>query len=802
LTAKDLCMALIKADHPDEVVNLLTDAGYWDDTEVWRDLGDKENNYAILGAQQSDPIAALVEKVVNSIDARLMNECLAAGIEAESDGAPTSVKRAVAQLIEESDPDKAANGRIEHWVPKQRREQAEKISIAATGSKSQPCLTITDLGEGQTPQRVPFTFMSLAESNKLRIPFVQGKFNMGGTGALRFCGGLHHFQLVVTRRNPSILSPEDDNSWSFTVVRRMEPTSGERSSVYRYLAPVKVSGEEKNGILSFHADSLPIRPKGNDAYSLPQEFGSLIKLYHYEYTYRSHVLLSDGLLRQIDARLPSPALPYMMHECRNYKGDSDRSFANPATGVLVRLANDKGANLEPNFPSHGEMVVNGQKIRVSIYGFKSKKAATYLNRSEGVLFVVNGQTHGTLSQQLFTRSKVGLDYVADSLLVTLDCSDLSRTSLEELFMNTRESLAKSEFRSAVERELEDFLKHHALLREFNNRRRAEKIKEKAEDDKSLEDTLKEILSSSPSLASIFLSGQRIKTPFNVKKTEPSDKFEGKQFPSFFRFKGKAQGEELNRPAEKGRAVRISFETDVEDNYFGRLKEPGEYLVEQELSVGWAPVSQRSMSLFRGTASLTLALEDDPNVGEQVKLRITVSDDQMLEPFINHTQIQVTPYQDHKPSPNKNKKKNNSKNDGDENTNDAGIELPTATWVPKEEWDEHDFSDRSVLRLVRADAGADDAKARFDFFLNADNIHLLNELKGAKGNEELIREQYKVGMLLLGMSVIHEMGKDADGDSVRERAAHVTSAAALVLIPMIRHLGNLEFLLKPKVAEAA
>ena len=191
MTAKDLCMALIKADHPDEVVSLLTDAGYWHDTGAWRDLGDKENNYAILGAQQSDPIAALVEKVVNSIDARLMNECLTAGIKAESDEAPTSVKRAVAQLVEGSDPDKAANGRIEHWVPKQRREQAEKISIAATGSKSQPCLTITDLGEGQTPQRVPFTFMSLAESNKLRIPFVQGKFNMGGTGALRFCGGLH-----------------------------------------------------------------------------------------------------------------------------------------------------------------------------------------------------------------------------------------------------------------------------------------------------------------------------------------------------------------------------------------------------------------------------------------------------------------------------------------------------------------------------------------------------------------------------------------------------------------------------------
>jgi hypothetical protein len=800
MKAQELCMALVHADSPDEVVSILQKAGYWDDHAVWRDLGDNENNYAVIGAQQSDPIAALVEKVVNSIDARLMNECLSDNIDPTSKQAPTSVRRAIASLIEGSDPEKTANGRIEHWVPKQRREQAEYISISATGSKTDPCLSISDLGEGQTPAAVPDTFMSLGKSNKLRIPFVQGKFNMGGTGALRFCGGLHHFQLVLTRRNPALVPDGADNPWSFTIVRRMEPTDGERSSVYRYLAPVPTGDDKKPMLLTFNADSLPIRPKGNNAYALPQEFGAFIKLYHYEYTYRSHVLLSDGLLRQIDTRLPSPALPYMMHECRAYKGDSDRSFANPATGVLVRLADDKGDNLEQDFPQHDEMVVAGQKFRVSLFGFKAKKAATYLNRSEGVLFVVNGQTHGTLSPQIFTRSKVGLDYVADSLMVSLDCSELSRTSLEELFMNSRESLAKSEFRTAVERELEDVLHNHPLLREFNNRRREEKIKEKAEDNSSLEDTLKEILSSSPSLASIFLSGQKLKTPFNIKQTAASNQFDGKLFPSYFRFRGRAQGDELNRKAEKGRAVRLSFETDVEDNYFGRSKEPGSYTVEQELNGAWVPVSQRSMNLYRGNATLTITLEGDVAVGQLAPIRITVSDDQMLEPLISDAKIEVIPYQDHDTSDVKKTKKNNAKNDGNDSTDQAGIELPTATWVTKDEWDGYEFNEHSVLRVLRADSGGD--KARYDFFLNQDNVHLLNELKHAKGKEDLVREQYRVGMLLLGMSVIHGLGKNADGDAVRQRADQVTSAAALVLIPMIRHLGKLDLLLKPKLAEAA
>lgn len=800
MKAQELCMALVRADSPDEVVSILQKAGYWDNHAVWRDLGDNENNYAVIGAQQADPIAALVEKVVNSIDARLTNECLSAKIDPESKDAPSSVRRAIASLIEGSDPEKTANGRIEHWVPKQRREQAEFISISATGSKTNPCLSISDLGEGQTPGAVPNTFMSLAKSNKLRIPFVQGKFNMGGTGALRFCGGLHHFQLVLTRRNPALLPDGEDNPWSFTIVRRMEPTGGERSSVYRYLAPIPTGDVDKPSILSFAADSLSIRPKGNNAYALPQKFGSFIKLYHYEYTYRSHVLLSDGLLRQIDTRLPNPALPYMMHECRDYKGDSDRSFANPATGVLVRLADDKGDNLEQDFPKHDEMVVAGQKFRISLFGFKAKRAATYLNRSEGVLFVVNGQTHGTLPQQVFTRTKVGLDYVADSLLVSLDCSELSRTALEELFMNSRESLAKSEFRTAVERELEDFLNHHPLLREFNNRRREEKIKEKTEDNSSLEDTLKEILSSSPSLASIFLSGQKLKTPFNVKPMGASNKFEGKLFPSYFRFRGRPQGEELVRKAEKGRAIRMGFDTDVEDNYFGRSKEPGSYTVEQEIDGAWVIVSQRSMNLYHGNASLTITLEGDEPAGKHVPVRITVTDDQMLEPTINTALIELIPYQVHEPSDTKKQKKKNPNNKGKDTTDQAGIELPTATWIVKDEWDEYGFNEHSVLRVLRQDKGED--KARYDFFLNQDNVHLLNELKHAKGKEDLVREQYRVGMLLLGMSVIHGLGKNPDGDTVRERTDQVTTAAALVLVPIIRHLGNLEFVLKPKLAEAA
>lgn len=799
MKAQELCMALVHADTPDEVVGVLHKAGYWDDHTVWRDLGDNENNYSVVGAQQSDPIAALVEKLVNSVDARLMNECMVAGIKPDSQQAPRSVREAVSQLIEHSDPTKETNGRIENWTPTQRREQARRITLAATGPKSAPCLSISDDGEGQSPESVPHTFMSLAKANKLRIPFVQGKFNMGGTGALRFCGGFNHLQLIVTKRNAALAQAGEDD-WSFTVVRRMEPTAGERSSVYRYLAPLNLAGLEKGQVLRFKADSLPLRPQGNDAYVVPQTSGSFVKLYDYGYKGQSHILMKDGLLRQVDARLPSPALPIMMHECRKYSGNAG-SFSNPATGLLVRLSDDNDENLDPAFPKYDQMSVRGQNFTVSLFGFKQGRAATYLNKSEGILFVVNGQSHGTLTSRFFTRTKVGLDYVADSLLVCLDCSKLDRASLEELFMNTRESLAESEFRYSVEEHLQDFLKKHALLREFNNRRRAEKIKEKVQDDENLANTLKDVLTSSPSLAAIFLTGEKLKSGFNVKQVTTADEFVGKPFPTYFRFRNRAQGDALSRTAEEGRTVRIGFETDVEENFFGRPKDPGHYIAEYLAGDVWTELPGHSMQLVKGHATLSIDLPESVNVGDELSVRVVVSDEVHVDPFENNAKLKIVPFKERDPSPNPNPTpKPPSNNSGEDDTGPAGIQLPTARWVEKEEWGQYGFDERSALRVIPA--GEEGKKRAYDFFINKANVHLLNELKAAVGSEEVTYEQFKVGMLLLGMSVIHKLGPNADGDLVNEKASEFTSSAALVLLPMIRHLGGLELLAKPKLKEAA
>jgi len=143
---KNLCLALMRADSEAEIVQILTDAGLWENRRVWRLYGDRENNFSTIGNQQNKPDAALVEKLVNSVDARLMHECLACVISPESKAAPQNIREAVARFFESGASSSVYSGQISAWDNEKRREVARGITLAATGMKVQdgdPCITMS-----------------------------------------------------------------------------------------------------------------------------------------------------------------------------------------------------------------------------------------------------------------------------------------------------------------------------------------------------------------------------------------------------------------------------------------------------------------------------------------------------------------------------------------------------------------------------------------------------------------------------------------------------------------------------------
>ncbi len=143
------------------------------------------------------------------------------------------------------------------------------------------------------------------------------------------------------------------------------------------------------------------------------------------------------------------------------------------------------------------------------------------------------------------------------------------------FMNSRDRLRNGDLRDAIEHQLELMIRDHQGLKELREKRKHEEVASKTADSKPLEEALKSILRSSPSLASIFLTGTKLSNPFKTKEVSSDDTpYKGKLHPSYFKFQKLQYKEKLERAAAINMKCRIPFVTDVVNDYFDRLENKG------------------------------------------------------------------------------------------------------------------------------------------------------------------------------------------------------------------------------------
>jgi len=813
-----LCLSLLAIDTEREVVQILKDKGFWDTPAYWRYYGDREDNFSIIGNQQSRPEAALVEKVVNSVDAVLMNECWMNGLSPEDAKAPKSIHEAVA-LYFMGDASKADTlGHIENWGSTKRTEVSRFIAVTATGVRaaddgaSDPCFTISDAGEGQTPLSMPLTILSLDKKNKLRIHFVQGKFNMGGTGVLQFCGRCN-LQLIISRRNSAIprYGDHDSEDWGFTLVRRENPPAGQKSSVYAYLAPLGADEKPRmGGVLHFRSDTLPIFPDDNVPYKREAKWGTAIKLYEYNATgFRTMMFRKDGLLSRLDILLPEIALPIRLHECRDYKGHPG-SFETTLSGLTVRLEDNKAENLEDGFPTTGQFMAKGEPMDAKVYAFRRNKADTY-KKNEGLIFTVNGQTHGHLPLSFFGRKTVGMGRLGDSILVVVDCSNLSGRAREDLFMNSRDRLRGGDLRDAIEKELEILIRDHLGLRALKEKRRREEIESKLSDSKPLEKALELILKSSPSLLELFSTGLRLSNPFKTAETASTNKpFHGSYHPTFFKFQKLPYGHKLERIVAVNMRSRVIFETNAVNDYFSRPQNKGLFTLKYIEDGKSTDVENYSLNLHDGRATLSLRLPDGSIVGQVLEFEARVTGDAMLEPFVNRFALTVGQPQTPHGGQSVGAKPPNGKK-GHEREIPTGLTIPEVFEVTQSEWENRNpkFDQFSALQIIQEEAAdenelAEDGAAVYSFWVNVDNVHFKRECKYSKEDPKILKARWKYGLALIGMALVQDGSQakkakvdvdaanrdEEEAPTLEHKVFDITSAIAPVILPIVETLGSL------------
>jgi len=321
--------------------------GRHEDHIGWCPLGGNENNFGVIENQQSSPIAALIEKVTNCIDAILMRRCFEGGIDPKSDDAPRTMAQAVESFF--------ASTHKSWYLGPVRREQAESIQIVASGSTKHPCLLVYDDGEGQHPDEFETTFLSLLRGNKNEIAFVQGKYNMGGTGAIVFCGK-HRYHLIGSRRF------DGTGDFGFTLIRKHpltdEEAKSKRSTWYEYL---KINGQ----IPWFPITELELG-LANRKFTT----GTIIKLYDYDLPAGTRGALPQEPRRAIDQFLFEPALPiYLVDTPERYP--RNRVLQIDCFGLTYRLEREENKYVERKF-SVEEADHDIGRMKITCYVFKAK----------------------------------------------------------------------------------------------------------------------------------------------------------------------------------------------------------------------------------------------------------------------------------------------------------------------------------------------------------------------------------------------------------------------------------------------
>ena len=270
MKSREICLSLLTAESEAAAQKILESSPEMSNPKNWRPLDNRETNFNVTSNQASDGGKALTELMTNMVDAVLMKYAYNKGIDPKGPKAPKTMYEAVDSLIHNMQGGKLVN--LDPKDPWLRDFASKNLVIGITGAKNKkeglPCYTFVDNGEGQKPQEFPKTFLSLSEGNKRSIEFVQGKYNMGSSGVLGYCGR-RWFKLIVSRRY------DRKSRWGWTLMRK-RPVEGMPIAEYFVLPDNSIPEFDDNELFPFR------KGDGKPYDGMMLSSGTIIKLYDYQ----------------------------------------------------------------------------------------------------------------------------------------------------------------------------------------------------------------------------------------------------------------------------------------------------------------------------------------------------------------------------------------------------------------------------------------------------------------------------------------------------------------------------------------
>ena len=496
-----------------------------------------------------------------------------AHIDPESPIAPQSPQDAVRMLFSKELPGAERAGRLNDIDSDAdlRNFARDNLIIGVTGEqdKGETCFTIIDNGEGQKSEDFKSTFLSLSHKNKSEIPYVQGKYNMGSSGVLIYCGQ-KRYKLIISRRH------EGNHPWAWTLVREKPNNPG--PPIYQYYAPNR-SVPVFDGNRPIH----PLRQKeGGIDEDVARGKGTIVKLYNYKIDGRNDFI---GIRNGIAQNMVSTTLPVRLMDYRfpraNRGGRAGFVDERTALGLEAELTRSR----TPNSPEY-DGTKPGRKITISTsndptIGTIILEAVLFdeipeclKSTRDRVFHHVNGQVQYKQKRGYLSQT-IKMPGLMDKAAIIVDASNLNDNAQLKVWSANRENIMNTTEGDIYQAIVDKALIDSQELKEWEQQKAAEEVNKAA--GKAQNDTFQNLLNRVPEIKNLLMSGLALKLP--PVPPNPKPPYEGQFVPTYLSLNSRSKAQQPIQ-LEIGENREISFGTDAANDYLSRADSPGKAYVTQ------------------------------------------------------------------------------------------------------------------------------------------------------------------------------------------------------------------------------
>ena len=146
----------------------------------------------------------------------------------------------------------------------------------------------------------------------------------------------------------------------------------------------------------------------------------------------------------------SPVLPILIQENRtaHYKITEGKNDTKILIGNKYRIKKDECNFVYKSFSITSDLKSFGQR-NIDVVLFKDfdengedlRKRQEWTTVDESVFLTINGQSHYSLPR--YWLKKTGLDFLIDYLFIHVDCTDVSRTVTDDIFLGSRDRVREN-----------------------------------------------------------------------------------------------------------------------------------------------------------------------------------------------------------------------------------------------------------------------------------------------------------------------------------------------------------------------